>query len=63
MLQTDYEQMTRKELREYVLANRNDDQAFQVYMDKVDKEAVKTPISDEIASDPQKFAEFISRNK
>ena len=63
MIQPDYKQMTRTELREYMLAHRDDEQAFHVYMDKVQREAVKTLINDEVIADPQKFAAFIEQNK
>ena len=63
MIQPDYKQMTRNELREYMLAHRDDEQAFHTYMDKVQQEAVKTPINDEVIADPQKFATFIEQNK
>lgn len=63
MIQPDYKQMTRTELREYMLAHRDDEQAFHTYMDKIQQEAVKTPINDEVIADPQKFATFIEQNK
>lgn len=63
MIQPDYKQMTRTELREYMLAHRDDEQAFHTYMDKVQQEAVKTPINDEVIADPKKFATFIEQNK
>jgi hypothetical protein len=63
MIQPDYKQMTRTELREYMLAHRDDEQAFHTYMDKVQQEAVKTPINDEVIANPKKFATFIEQNK
>lgn len=63
MIQPDYKQMTRPELREYMLAHRDDERAFHTYMDKVQQEAIKTPINDEVIADPQKFATFIEQNK
>ena len=63
MIQPDYKQMTRTELREYMLAHRDDERAFHIYMDKVQQEAVKIPINDEVIADPQKFATFIEQNK
>ena len=63
MIQPDYKQMTRPELRKYMLAHRDDEQTFHTYMDKVQQEAVKTPINDEVIADPQKFATFIEQNK
>lgn len=63
MIQPNYKQMTRTELREYMLAHRDDEGAFHTYMDKVQQEAVKTPINDEVIADPQKFATFIEQNK
>ena len=63
MIQPNYKQMTRTELREYMLAHRDDEGAFHTYMDKFQQEAVKTPINDEVIADPQKFATFIEQNK
>jgi hypothetical protein len=63
MIQPDYKQMNRSDLREYMLTHRDDDQAFHAYMDKVQQESVKMPISDEVIADPQKFATFIEQNK
>jgi len=63
MIQPDYKQMNRSDLREYMLTHRDDERAFHAYMDKVQQESVKTPISDEVLNDPQKFATFIEQNK
>jgi hypothetical protein len=63
MIQPDYKQMNRSDLREYMLTHRDDEQAFHAYMDKVQQESVKMPISDEVIADPQKFATFIEQNK
>ena len=63
MIQPDYKQMNRSDLREYMLTHRDDEQAFHAYMDKVQQESVKTPVSDEVLDDPQKFATFIEQNK
>ena len=38
MMKSDFEAMTRKELLAYILKNREDDKAFQAYMDKVHAE-------------------------
>jgi hypothetical protein len=62
-IQPDYKQMNRAELREYMLTHRDDEEAFHAYMDKVQHEAVKTLISDEVLADPQKFAAFIEQSK
>lgn len=37
-MKSDFEAMTRKELLAYILKNREDDEAFRVYMDKVHAE-------------------------
>ncbi|WP_019498240.1 DUF6887 family protein [Pseudanabaena sp. PCC 6802] len=62
-IQPDYKQMNRAELREYMLAHRDDEQAFHAYMDKVQQESIKTPISDEVLADPQKFSTFLEQRK
>ncbi|WP_009632112.1 DUF6887 family protein [Synechocystis sp. PCC 7509] len=38
MMKPDFKAMTRKELREYILKNREDDEAFYSYMDKIHAE-------------------------
>lgn len=37
-MKPDFNAMTRKELRAYILEHRNDDEAFYAYMDKVNAE-------------------------
>jgi len=34
MMKSKFEAMSRQELRTYILQNRDDDEAFQVYMDR-----------------------------
>lgn len=34
-MKPDFQAMTRKDLLKYILAHRDDDEAFHVYMDKV----------------------------
>lgn len=38
MTQPNFEAMTRKELKAYILAHRNNNEAFYAYMDKVNAE-------------------------
>lgn len=38
MMESDFQAMSRKELLAYILAHREDDEAFRVYMDKVHAE-------------------------
>lgn len=38
MMEPDFQAMSRKELLAYILAHREDDEAFRVYMDKVHAE-------------------------
>lgn len=38
-MKPNFQEMNRKELRAYVLANRNDDEAFRAYMEKLNAEA------------------------
>lgn len=58
-----HSESTRPELRELMLKDRSNTQAFEAYMDKVYKESPMTIIPDDIASDPVKLAAFLSRNK
>lgn len=36
MTNPNFESMTRRELRNYILENRNDDDAFRAYMDRIE---------------------------
>ena len=51
-----YSKLPRTELRELIIKERGNTQAFEAYMDKVYSEATKTVIPDDIASDPVKLA-------
>jgi hypothetical protein len=37
-----FQEMSRKELRAYVLAHRDDDEAFYAYVDKINKDGNRT---------------------
>lgn len=58
----DFQAMTRKELRAYVLKHRDDNEAFYVYMDKFHAEAkgVKHPPLKSI-DDIEKYPEFLEK--
>ena len=36
MMKQDYKKMTRKQLKEYLLSHRNDEEAWSVFMEKLD---------------------------
>lgn len=59
-MKPNFEEMTRKELREYVLAHRDDNEAFYAYMDKLhaDKTRVKFPPLKSI-DDMNNYPEFL----
>jgi len=40
-MKPNFETMTRQELRDYMLAHRDDDEAFYAYMDKLNQEPSK----------------------
>ena len=54
MNKSDYEAMTRKELRDYLRINRTDEEAWEIFMQKNDREATKSPLYPA----PKSFEEF-----
>jgi hypothetical protein len=62
MSQFDYRQMNQKELREYVLTHREDEEAFHAYVDLLHAEGnwVEMPAL-ESEQDLDKYPEFIDR--
>ncbi|MGB3203921.1 MAG: hypothetical protein WBB28_02900 [Crinalium sp.] len=41
-MKPNFKEMSRKELKDYILKHRDDDEAFSVYMDKLNAEPNKT---------------------
>jgi hypothetical protein len=57
-----FQEMSRKELRAYVLAHRDDDEAFYAYVDKINKDGNRTehpPLKS--MEDMENYPEFIEK--
>ena len=54
MTKPDFKTMPLKELRGYVKTNRQDTQAWDIFLDRIDSEATKSPLYDA----PLNFEEF-----
>lgn len=63
MTQPNFEQMSRAQLRDYVLKHRDDEAAFHAYMDRLATEPVLARGTPEDARDPVRFAEILERVK
>lgn len=61
MTQPNFEQMSRKELRTYILEHRDDEQAFHAYMDRLANAPVLASGTLEDLQDPNRFAEILER--
>lgn len=59
MTQPNFHQMSRTELRAYILKHRDDERAFHAYMDKLANEPVLTSGTLEDLEDPHHFAELL----
>lgn len=61
-MKPNFQEMTRKELRAYVLAHRDDDEAFYAYVDKIKAEGdrVKHPPVKSM-EDMENYPEFLER--
>ncbi len=55
MTQTNFEQMSREELRAYLLEHRGNEAAFHAYMDRLATEPVLAHGTSEDAQDPIRF--------
>jgi hypothetical protein len=68
MTDSNFESMTRRELRNYILENRNDDDAFRAYMDRL--EAIPNKVwhpapksIDDLSNFPQLLEEHRQRQR
>ncbi len=59
MSKPNFAAMTRKELRAYILEHREDDEAFQVYMDKVTAEPGEIYPAPQSIDDLKNFPELL----
>lgn len=61
-METNFQEMTKEELRAYVLAHREDEQAFHAYIDKINAQAdrVEHPPLNSI-DDMKNYPEFIEK--
>lgn len=63
MTQPNFDEMSRAELRAYVLEHRDDEEAFHAYVDRLATEPVLARGTPEDARDPVRFAEIVERVK
>ena len=63
MTKPNFDEMSRMELRTYVLAHRDDEEAFHIYVDRLATEPVLARGTPEDAQDPVRFAEILERVK
>ncbi|MCU0570407.1 MAG: hypothetical protein MUF49_28025 [Oculatellaceae cyanobacterium Prado106] len=61
MTHPNFEEMTRAELRAYLLSHPDDDEVFHAYMDKLKAEAIFIPGSKEDLQDTEHFAAALER--
>jgi hypothetical protein len=53
-MKPDFKTMTLKDLRGYLRANRTDNQAWDIFFERIDSEAIKSPLYDA----PKSFEDF-----
>ena len=58
-----FEKMTRLELRKYIVEHREDEEAFQVYMDKVMTEPGEVYPAPQSIEDLQHFPQLIEKRR
>ncbi len=63
MTQSNFDPMSREELRAYMLEHRDDEQAFHAYMDRLATEPVLAHGTIEDLQNPDRFAEILERVK
>jgi len=63
MTQPNFDEMSRAELRAYVLEHRDDEEAFHAYVDRLATEPILARGTPEDARDPVRFAEIVERAK
>jgi SOS response regulatory protein OraA/RecX len=61
MTQPNFHEMSREELRAYMLEHRDDEQAFHAYMDRLATEPVLARGTIEDLQDPDRFAEILEK--
>ncbi|MGH8003065.1 MAG: DUF6887 family protein [Brasilonema sp.] len=61
MTQLNFYQMSRAELRTYILEHRDDEQAFHAYMDKLKSEPVLANGTITDLEDPARFSELLEK--
>ena len=64
MIEQNFEAMSRKELRAYILENREDEEAFRVYMDRVTAEpATEIYPAPKSVEDLSHFPELLAKHR
>ena len=60
-MKPDFKTITLKEFREYLKVNRTDDEAWDIFFDRLDKEAQRSPTYPPITS-PEQFEQFLQEH-
>ena len=61
MTKPDFKTISLKELRDYLRVNRRDERAWDIFFDRIDSEATKSPLY-EAPKSPEDFEQFLENN-
>jgi hypothetical protein len=63
MIKREFESMSREELRSYILEHREDESAFQIYLDRVTAEPGEIYPAPHSIEDLSHFPELVAKNR
>ncbi len=63
MIKREFESMSREELRAYILEHREDERAFQIYLDRVTAEPREIYPAPRSIEDLSHFPELVAKNR
>ncbi|NCQ98743.1 MAG: hypothetical protein GPJ11_04655 [Microcystis aeruginosa L211-101] len=63
MIKREFESMSREELRSYILEHREDESAFQIYLDRVTAEPGEIYPAPRSIEDLSHFPELVAKNR
>ena len=63
MIKREFESMSREELRAYILEHREDERAFQIYLDRVTAEPGEIDPAPRSIEDLSHFPELVAKNR
>jgi hypothetical protein len=63
MIKREFESMSREELRAYILEHREDERAFQVYLDRVTAEPGEIYPAPKSIEDLSHFPDLVTKNR